>query len=313
MVAFHNKILVAVDGSDQSMEAVRYAGSVFSPDSTDFVLYNVGNQLSGLFSDLDAYPHYKKRVTQVKKWATEQKKEICEFMDRASKALYDLGYSPDRVSTKTPSKSLGVTEDIVKESYLGYSAIVIGRTGLSRFKDWLLKSSAIKLVGKIKHIPIIVVGGSPETDKLLLAFDGTNGAMKGVACAGSMLATAETRMQLYSMITKSHKFWDVENNVHVLDNLDASDTEKDCDLVKKIKEAKKRLEKDGVDNSRITAKVLAVDQIQPAGIVQEALENGFGSIVVGRRGLISFIEEFFIGRVSKKVLDMAEQLAVWVI
>jgi len=42
------------------------------------------------------------------------------------------------------------------------------------------------------------------------------------------------------------------------------------------------------------------------------MNTGFGSIVVGRRGLISFIEAFFIGRVSSKVLNMADKLALWV-
>jgi nucleotide-binding universal stress UspA family protein len=56
-----------------------------------------------------------------------------------------------------------------------------------------------------------------------------------------------------------------------------------------------------------------VDRDRASHIVQEAEKNNAGSIVVGRRGLVTFIDEFFIGRVSDQVLKLADELAVWVI
>ena len=47
-------------------------------------------------------------------------------------------------------------------------------------------------------------------------------------------------------------------------------------------------------------------------IVKEANEGGYGTIVVGRRGL-SRVREFFIGRVSMKVIQLARKHAVWVV
>jgi hypothetical protein len=43
------------------------------------------------------------------------------------------------------------------------------------------------------------------------------------------------------------------------------------------------------------------------------MDNHFGGVVLGRRGLITFIDEYFIGRVSDRVLKLADQLAVWII
>jgi hypothetical protein len=43
------------------------------------------------------------------------------------------------------------------------------------------------------------------------------------------------------------------------------------------------------------------------------MQNHFGVVVPGRRGLITFIDEYFVGRVSDKVLELADQLAVWII
>jgi nucleotide-binding universal stress UspA family protein len=46
--------------------------------------------------------------------------------------------------------------------------------------------------------------------------------------------------------------------------------------------------------------------------VEEARNSSCGTIVMGRRGL-SRVEEFFMGRVSKKVLQLAKWNAVWVV
>jgi nucleotide-binding universal stress UspA family protein len=46
--------------------------------------------------------------------------------------------------------------------------------------------------------------------------------------------------------------------------------------------------------------------------VEEAQKNGFGTIVIGRRGL-SKVRQFMMGRVSNKVLQLARDLAVWVV
>ncbi len=306
------KILIGVDGSDQSLEAVRYAGSLFSPNRTRIVLFNVRYQISELFSDLEDYPHYQSRVTHVKKWATEQKADICTFMDLAYHTLHEMGFPEASISIKIPSKTLGVTADIIKESYSGYSALIVGRTGISRFKDWLMKSAAIKLVGKIKHIPVIVVGGKPDTKKLLVGFDGSRGAMRGVSWAGALLEGSKSSLRLYSMISRDEKFWDMEEDFFLCNSQDFFNETESNPLPEKFQEAWNQLIEEGIDPDRITGKFQILETGRAERLVDEAMNTGFGSIVVGRRGLISFIEAFFIGRVSSKVLNMADKLALWV-
>ena len=80
-----------------------------------------------------------------------------------------------------------------------------------------------------------------------------------------------------------------------------------------LEEARNRLLAEGMTPDRITIKIHAVDRDRPPRIVQEAMENNFGSIVVGRRGMITFFDAYFIGRVSDQVLKLADQLAVWII
>jgi hypothetical protein len=46
--------------------------------------------------------------------------------------------------------------------------------------------------------------------------------------------------------------------------------------------------------------------------MEEATKGGYGTIVVGRRG-VSKVYEFLMGRVSNKVIQMAKDQAVWVV
>ena len=47
-------------------------------------------------------------------------------------------------------------------------------------------------------------------------------------------------------------------------------------------------------------------------IVKEAADGGFGTIVVGRRGL-SKVEAFFMGRVGHEVVYGGKMFSVWVV
>jgi nucleotide-binding universal stress UspA family protein len=47
-------------------------------------------------------------------------------------------------------------------------------------------------------------------------------------------------------------------------------------------------------------------------ILDEARNNGCGTIVLGRHGT-SMMKEFFMGSVVRKVLDNCHGLAVWVV
>ncbi|BBO88052.1 universal stress protein [Desulfosarcina ovata] len=310
---FQNKILVAIDGSEQSLSAARYTANVFPTDRTHIVLFHVREQLLDLFSDLDAYPHYKHRVTGVKRWATEQKREITDIMDSALVYFKQKGFPESAIAIKTSAKKLGITQDIIKESYDGYHAIIVGRTGLSRLRDWLAKSAAMKLVAKIRHIPVVVVGGNPDTKHLLVAFNGSHGAMKGVASVGALVGASDHHLHLYSIITNDEKFWVGNKTFFIPENIEDSIETGVNQIGAQLEVARSRLLTEGVAPDRISIKIHAVDRNRSTCLVQEAMENHFGSVVVGRRGMITFFDAIFIGRVSDKVLRLADQMAVWVI
>jgi nucleotide-binding universal stress UspA family protein len=76
--------------------------------------------------------------------------------------------------------------------------------------------------------------------------------------------------------------------------------------------AQKKLTDAGLPAERISTRILANRSSRAMAIVEEAKIGRYGSIVLGRRGL-SVFKEFFLGSVSKKVLSMAEDKAVWIV
>ena len=180
------KILLAFDGSDQALEAVRYISTIFPPAETDIVLFSVGTGFPEVFWDMNNNPLYQAKKTKVMGWLADHQLAIGEFKEKAIKILTDAGFLEEAICVKTQTKRTGVLKDIIQESYQNYSAVVVGRTGVSRLKDLILGSMAPKLADKIKHIPTIIVGGKPQSRKILIALDESIEAMRGVSSAGAL-------------------------------------------------------------------------------------------------------------------------------
>jgi len=77
-------------------------------------------------------------------------------------------------------------------------------------------------------------------------------------------------------------------------------------------EATKRLVEAGMEAARVSRKVIKGASSRAGAIVDEVEKGGFDTVVVGRRGL-SKVQEFFMGRVSNKVIHLAKDKTVWVV
>jgi len=305
------KVLVSIDGSDQSLAAVRYIGGVLKPEKTKIVLFHVDPAVPESFWDLEKSPEFRSRLAPVRAWSTQQKKSIDDTMTKARKILLHFGFPADAVSIKIQTRKTGIARDILHEAETGkYKMVVVGRTGISKFKDLVLGSVANKLVGNLLDIPLVVVGGKPNPNKFIIAFDSSKASLRSVSSVGAMLNNVESEIMICHVIRSIG----IENLTLSEIPFPEFDWTETC--VKKmepaIEEAKRKLVSAGLDSVKIYGKILTEMPSRAGGIIAEAKAGGFGTIVVGRRGL-SAVEEFFIGRVSRKVLHMAKKMAVWVV
>jgi nucleotide-binding universal stress UspA family protein len=76
--------------------------------------------------------------------------------------------------------------------------------------------------------------------------------------------------------------------------------------------AEEMLVKAGVSESQISKKIVDGSRNAASDILEEARNNQYGTVVMGRRG-ISGVQEFFMGSVSSKVLQNSSGMAVWIV
>lgn len=306
------KILVALDGSEQSMRAVNYIGGAVPSEHTEVVLFHVETEVPESILDQNKDLAFDYQVLPIDIWTAHKRKKLSQFMEKARETLIQAGFSEKAVSIVKKIRQRGIARDILKKSREDFSAVVVGRTGISRVKDIILGSVTSKLVEKAHHLPVVVVLGTPKPGNILVSFDRSEGAMKAVNCIGSLLNVPGCRVELCHVIRSLFDSITDDGPVfmpeHEREWVEASTRE----ILPVFENAKKRLDQAGFPNENVTHLTLIGRKSRAKGIVRQAGKDGYDTIVVGRRGL-SAVAEFDIGRVSKKILNLANNMAVWIV
>ncbi|MBW2721722.1 MAG: universal stress protein, partial [Deltaproteobacteria bacterium] len=200
MGKYKQRILLAVDGSDQAFEAVRYVSQLFPPNRLEVVLFHVTSKIPESFWDIEKNPTFRHQLAPVAAWATQQQTAIQEFMEKSRQLFVEQGVPEEAVSIKSQERQVGIARDIVREAQKDYDSVVVGRWGVSKLKDLVWGSIANKLVGHLTHIPLCVVGGAPEAGKILVALDTSEEAMGTVDYLGTMVDGTDWGVTLFHVI-----------------------------------------------------------------------------------------------------------------
>jgi nucleotide-binding universal stress UspA family protein len=304
-------ILMAFDGSEQAMDAVRYISRFFPKKTTQVNLFHVATEIPEAFLDLSRDPSCSRTVSSVSAWAAGIKKNINNAFTKAESILRDEGFNPQAVKSTYHHRKAGVARDILAESRNGYDALVVGRSGISHLQEVVLGSVVNKLLSVSDHPPIAVVGGCPETEKILIGFDGSSGAFKAVECACDLMASDERDVMLCHVVRSLNIFLHDQQIFGMEEEKMWLDETRQA-VETPMLEAEQKLIDAGFHPGRTCKQILENKITRAGGIVQAAREGGYGTVVLGRRGLTA-IEEFIMGRVSRKVLHMGSQRAVWIV
>jgi nucleotide-binding universal stress UspA family protein len=153
------KILVAVDESKSSMNAVKYVARAMEKTGTVTLFSVLPDPTAACGLDSPSLTPSFKANRQAFCAIEDTKKEIVKrFMDEAKGVLVKAGFPPKSVTTKILKKKSGIARDILKEAQRGkYTTLVIGRRGLSGVKQFVLGSVSNKVVSLAKNVSVIVV------------------------------------------------------------------------------------------------------------------------------------------------------------
>lgn len=313
-MAARKKILIAVDGSPLSFHAVNYVAALCSQTPATVSLLHIFPMVSEEFLwQIDMDKGLESRIREkYHRFNNECYRVGQQLLDQAMQVFAKTGYPPEFTIRLLRRRQAGIARDIIAEAKAGYDAVVVGRRDVGKIETFLIGSVCSKVVQGMDAIPVWVIGGEILSRKMLLAVDASENSRKAVVSASSYAAQSGAEVTLFHAV---RKFFPAANH-HLTAAGEAIDAELQANLQQQIQqmfvEYQRCLEAEGVRPEKISTQCKLHSFSRASDILGTAREGGYGTIVMGRRGL-SAVREFLMGRVTAKVLNGAEGLAVWIV
>ena len=181
------KLLVAVDGTDRSLNTVRYLSRINPMMNMDIVLFHIFTKVPNHFWDIEKEPKSLKTVPHIRAWERQMRKNAEGFMDKCKDILSAAGYSPQHINVKIQNRKKGIARDIIAEARNGYAAIVLRRRGAAGLKGMIMGDVSNKLLEKLTFLPMIIAGKKPVNNRILIALDNSPDALRAVSFVADTL------------------------------------------------------------------------------------------------------------------------------
>jgi nucleotide-binding universal stress UspA family protein len=313
------KVLVLVDGSERTIMTAEHLREYLpGKDGKRVVLFHVISSLPEELRELEQDSGCASLIEKLKRQADEAQKEAIENIERARTILIKGGMAEDAVEIRIQRAKNGVAQDIIDEAKNGYTGVVMRRRGMGGLKNIILGSVAFKLLQSLTFIPVILVGQAPGVRRVLLSVDASPNSLRAVDFVIDTLGGHDYEICVFhSVIGLGAIAFDPEADA--VRPLPASELEEEDGLEtfkqkigRLVTAVRDRLVAAGFEPERVHLKVSCGARNRAEAIVREAEEGGWGTIVVGRRGL-SKVEAFFMGRVSHAVVYEGKRFTVWVV
>ena len=137
------KVLLCIDNSENALRAVDHAGFMLSGTDCRITLFHSMRHLRR-FLPLEALEDPSGLDNL---WKEKAGKQIAPYMIKARETLLNAGLSDDQIATKVVDGTRSPADDILKEARDNdFGTIVLGRRGLSGFKEFFMGSVTSKVM-----------------------------------------------------------------------------------------------------------------------------------------------------------------------
>lgn len=145
------RIIVAIDDSPASVNAVNYVASIIGKLS--------GAELCLLHVYPTPPPDYYRQGKTLDSYQSDQEEASVPFMDKAVNCLVDAGIDRESISTRCLMANSTISNAILEiQEEKKYGTIVVGKRGISKSEEFLFGSISSALIHHGKDIAIWVVG-----------------------------------------------------------------------------------------------------------------------------------------------------------
>jgi len=305
------KILLAVDGSIHSKNTVKYACKIsLLVKGLSFTLFNVQPPVSWYVQEEAPQDAKVRARAELEKINRNNAEEAQSFLEEFKILMVGLGEEEDLIDTVTRPRELGTAKDILEYARKGsYDAIVVGRRGHSLLREVFMGSTSSNLLEHARDIPVWVVDGDVTSSKILLAADGSESSLRAAEHLSFMAGQSpDARITLFHVVLEGSV-----PGAFTVDGFidDFVIMEEDRRHIEDFHARARRMFKDaGISEDRVEIKEVWHSGNVGSAIVEEAKKGDYGTVVVGRRGVN---QAFFMGSVSKYVLNRTAGRALWVV
>jgi nucleotide-binding universal stress UspA family protein len=309
-------ILIGIDGSSGSRAALNYIGLIFANNPNAHInLLHILPPVPPLFtehsSDIRELHNIQKSAA---KFEQECRKRATAIMEEAENILTQYNIRKEKLCFLIrPRVTELAREFLAMEKGAIYDAIVLGRRGMSRIEELFLGSLTSNILQLAKKMMVCVVDGKIQSRKLLVPIDGSPNAQRALNNAAWLLAGSEfTEVTILHVIPSLFPKEIKEESIET-EKVEAPFRKR---LVNDAREllvnAKKGLESKGISADSIKTQLEMKSTGVARSILKFAENQDYHSIMIGRRG-ISRAKQFFFGSVSNKIIQQAQNMAVWVV
>ena len=299
-------IVLPVDGSENAHRSLEYIDLMYGKDHKHIL-----PSLPPILAD----DRSMSRETSTKLKALENKsiRMAEKILSQAKNFLLQKGFDEDRLQTVYRKKADSIPQDICNwvESKRADSVLISTR-GRSKIEAFFMGEVSSKLLEYCRVCPVWIVEGKVRSNQVLVAVDSSDNALRAVDHAGFMLAGTDNPVTLFHTMRHLRRFVPQEVLEEAPELEELWKTKAGQEIEPFLKKAREMLLKAGLHESQINTKVVDGSRSAASDILDEARSNGYGTIVMGRRGL-SGVKEFFMGSVSSKILQNCTGMATWIV
>ncbi|NVM21253.1 MAG: universal stress protein [Desulfobacterales bacterium] len=305
------KILVAVDDSIPSKQAVKYAARI-SPivKQATFTLFNVQPVIpQSLIEEAKTDPGIRAEANRLIRLNAEAAKRI---LDNYKDLMCREGIAEDHIETVTQLKQLGIAKDILNQTEQGlYDAILMGRKDITRSQEFFMGTTAAKIMEYASEVPVWIVDAEATTLKIMLAADGSENSLRAVDYINYTVGeNPSVTLTLYHVLPHLRHYYTIafeKEEPSLQEALHHGDKRR---IERFYEEAFKRFRKAGLRKSQIEVKTNIRAYNVSTAILDEARSGLYGTVVIGRHGER---EAFFMGSVAMRLVQKVSGQALWVV
>ena len=153
------KILIAMDESENSARAVEFVGNCLKTDA-DISLFSVllNTETMCAMQGPALTPYFTAEQTSFCALEDKKKEVVKEALEKARQKLIQHGFDEKRIKTKIVERKKGIARDIIAEANSGgFDLVVMGRRGLSGIMEFIMGSISQKVLHGVDKASVLLV------------------------------------------------------------------------------------------------------------------------------------------------------------